>query len=129
MFWNYIEKGGVIMLPLLALSVLSLAVAIEKAFEILWFKTIASGSTKERVEEILESRLRYLNFVYILAPQLGILGTILGLMKACLGKSELNFSAFQKGFAESLTTTFSGLTIAIVAAVVKFWVEGKILRR
>jgi len=61
------------------------------------------------------SFLRILNACAALAPALGLLGTITGLIKAFGTMSEtVDMSAIALGISEAMTTTFLGLVVAVV---------------
>ena len=81
----------------------------------------------------LRKRLRLLAVVAAIAPVMGLLGTIFGMIKAfqtvamsgdALGKTEL----LAKGIYEALITTAAGLLLAIPALVCYHWLSSKIER-
>lgn len=164
-----IQKGGVIMYPLLACSVISLTIIIERA--VFWFKEarkrnrklidrilsliekgqyseaadIAQGSGDFIVRQFqfglehhhasLEGALemaaknelkrmgKYLNVldtIVTVAPLLGILGTVVGIIISfdVLGASGVEDpKAVMGGIAQALITTAVGLTIAIFTVI------------
>ncbi|NJL26677.1 MAG: MotA/TolQ/ExbB proton channel family protein [Thermoanaerobaculia bacterium] len=167
-FWKYMLQGGPIMWPLLASSVLALAVIIERWFAIRKAKInvneflakvrkalivgksirdaikvceqyrgpVASimkagllkyGQPKEDIEKSienaalyemsrLEKRLVILATVANIAPLLGFLGTVTGMINSfdALSKQGLsNPGAVASGISEALITTAAGLMIAI----------------
>ena len=62
------------------------------------------------------SFLRILNACAVIAPALGLLGTITGLIKAFGTMSQtVDMSAIAKGISEAMTTTFLGLVVAVVS--------------
>jgi biopolymer transport protein ExbB len=75
----------------------------------------------ERVTNGLRRYLRVINGVATVAPLLGLLGTVLGMIRAfnniatadALGRPEL----LAKGISEALLTTAAGLTVAIPALI------------
>jgi biopolymer transport protein ExbB len=78
----------------------------------------------------LNSSLRPFSIIVTLAPLLGLLGTVIGIliafsniaMKQGMGKPEL----LAGGIAHALITTATGLTIAISALVVHSWFKSRI---
>lgn len=61
------------------------------------------------------SFLQILNACSVIAPALGLLGTITGLIKAFGTMSEtVDMSAIAQGISEAMTTTFLGLVVAVV---------------
>ena len=69
-----------------------------------------------------------LDTIVTLAPLLGLLGTVTGLMKAFfkLGDSELSEQAITGGIAEALIATACGLTIAVVALIALNYFSAKL---
>lgn len=62
------------------------------------------------------SFLRILNACAVIAPALGLLGTITGLIKAFGSMSTtVDMSLIAKGISEAMTTTFLGLVVAVVS--------------
>jgi biopolymer transport protein ExbB len=80
----------------------------------------------------LESRLRGLETVGVLAPLLGLLGTVLGMINAFMrleeGGSRVDPSLLSGGIWEALLTTAVGLAIAIPAMAALTWLESQIDR-
>lgn len=76
---------------------------------------IASGIEVKRAGRFLV----VMDTIVTLAPLLGLLGTVTGLMKAFfkLGNSELSEGAITGGIAEALIATACGLTIAVVSLI------------
>lgn len=95
---------------------------------------------KERLEEVgreelfkLERRLSWLDTIVTVAPLLGLLGTVTGIIRSfeALGASAgIDQSAsLSLGIAEALITTASGLIIAIPSMVVYNWLSSVIDQR
>jgi biopolymer transport protein ExbB len=76
---------------------------------------VAAGMEIERAGRFIV----ILDTIVTLAPLLGLLGTVTGLMKAFfkLGSAELSESAISGGIAEALIATACGLTIAVVSLI------------
>lgn len=76
---------------------------------------IAAGIEIERAGRFLV----VLDTIVTLAPLLGLLGTVTGLMRAFfkLGDTELSEQAITGGIAEALIATACGLSIAVVALI------------
>lgn len=94
---------------------------------------------ERRVEDVatlevkkLQAQLRPLYLVYLVAPLLGLLGTVWGMilafatiaMRGGMGKPGL----LAEGVYQALVTTAAGLAIAIPTVVVYFWLKGRIER-
>ncbi len=76
---------------------------------------VAAGMEIERAGRFIV----ILDTIVTLAPLLGLLGTVTGLMRAFfkIGSAELNESVISGGIAEALIATACGLTIAVVSLV------------
>ncbi|PIR39437.1 MAG: hypothetical protein COV35_02675 [Alphaproteobacteria bacterium CG11_big_fil_rev_8_21_14_0_20_39_49] len=87
----------------------------------------ASGS---KVIRTFESHLRGLEMVANIAPLLGLLGTVIGMVKAFAGihqvGSRVDPSVLAGGIWEALLTTVAGLMVAIPAIVAHYIIDGKI---
>lgn len=167
--WHLIEKGGPIMWPLLATSVVALTVVIERLIFIARERTRKSGDAVGRILMLaeqgdldqavaagrasrdfvartltyaLENRERsfsnallqaanrelkrfnqglpVLDTIITLAPLLGLLGTVTGMIRSfgLLGNRELEApTVITGGIAEALIATAFGLGVAIVALI------------
>jgi biopolymer transport protein ExbB len=184
--WDFVVKGGPMMIPIGLASLVALAVVIERALSLRRKKVIppdflpgleavlknlkgdpqkaldyceknasplanifAAGIKRldepvERLEkriaeagqrEVLKLRkyVRSLSVVASIAPLMGLLGTIFGMIRAfqtvassaaALGKTEL----LAKGIYEAMITTAAGLLIAIPTLVAYHWIAAKIDR-
>ena len=91
-----------------------------------------SEATQREVDRAY-SNVRWLNLGAGVAPLLGLLGTVWGLIRAfhdttqlTAGQNRADFLAV--GIYEALVTTLAGLMVAIPAAVASHYFEGKIQR-
>jgi len=87
---------------------------------------MAAGIELERAGRFLN----VLDTLVTLAPLLGLLGTVTGLMRAFLkvGSAELSVMAVTGGIGEALIATACGLLIAIVSLVPLNYFSGKLAR-
>jgi biopolymer transport protein ExbB len=87
---------------------------------------IAAGIELERAGRFLN----VLDTLVTLAPLLGLLGTVTGLMRAFLtiGDAELSVKAVTGGIGEALIATACGLLIAIVSLVPLNYFSGRLAR-
>src|SRR5262245_1057133 len=87
---------------------------------------MAAGIEIERAGRFLNA----LDTLVTLAPLLGLLGTVTGLMRAFLkvGDAELSVMAVTGGIGEALIATACGLAIAILALVPLNYFSGKLAR-
>jgi biopolymer transport protein ExbB len=165
--WTYVERGGPVMWPLLALSILGVTVAIWRWWalrqvtrNVAGFMTqlrsalvegdvdgavavcerfpspvsaivkaglLRAGRPKEEVERalqdasahelaVLERGLPVLATIAMIAPLLGFLGTVTGMINSFEALASVglnNPAAVAKGISEALITTAAGLIIAI----------------
>jgi biopolymer transport protein ExbB len=97
----------------------------------------SAGAREKRVEEVataevrkLSANLKPLLVIYVVAPLLGLLGTVWGLIQAFatiavkqgLGKPEL----LANGVYQALVTTAAGLTVAIPTVVIYYYLKGRV---
>lgn len=109
-----------------------LRVAIERARAPFAEREKAVEDAGAREVRRLASGLRPLAVVAVLAPLLGFLGTVIGMIQAftivattdALGKPQM----LAGGIAQALITTATGLVIAIPAQAAHFWLRGRIER-
>ena len=102
---EWFVKGGPVMWPILALSVIGLAILAWKAFEFRAGRRDAKGLTV--VSTIITAE-----------PMLGILGTVTGIMRTfgALNGPEgaVNPMAATAGIGEALITTAAGLVASLI---------------
>jgi biopolymer transport protein ExbB len=94
--------------------------------------TVASDALQREVDRAY-SNVRWLNLAAGIAPLLGLLGTVWGLIRAfhdttqlTAGQNRADFLAV--GIYEALVTTLAGLIVAIPAAIASHYFEGRITR-
>ena len=107
-----IQKGGVVMWPLLALALISFIIITDKI-------TVALIKKFSKQKQELENTngLRLLELIGQISPVLGFLGTVTGIMAAFKGMSQettVSLQAVSGGMYEALYTTALGLIISIV---------------
>lgn len=125
---TYVEKGGVIVYILIALNIIGFTIIIWKFLTIpqkekITYKILRkiniSKDTNSQIEyEIkkLEVGLNFIKNIASIAPLLGLLGTVIGVLKAfeAITASGLGDpSIFSTGISIALITTIAGLIVAI----------------
>jgi biopolymer transport protein ExbB len=178
--WEIFEKGGFIMYPILASSILALAVIVERMIVLARTRIpgdkeltdlcekAKEGLTKEVGELIdagqtpihsvigavwrtkgderareksagiagdfvlrsLNKRLRWLSILGSLVPLMGLLGTVLGMIRVFSNVAEAgdvsDISLLASGIWEALLTTAAGMSVAIPILLVFYWLSGKV---
>ena len=116
------KYGGVTTIVLLLISVLSFAIIINKIRQLYRNKSIhevqgISSNNFEILVKMKEIELYHnmwvLRFSYLVAPLLGILGTVLGLMNA-FSSIEINQGVVSASISQALVTTAIGLVLAML---------------
>jgi biopolymer transport protein ExbB len=135
---SYIDRGGVIVYILIFLNIIGFTIMFWKLVVILssrvgkekivqdilaFVKTTNSSFEKESVENVINRRIRKLEFglntvkiIASIAPLLGLLGTVIGVLNSfdSITKSGLGDPAiFSSGISVALITTVAGLIVAI----------------
>jgi hypothetical protein len=109
----YIEKGGWMMAPLLVLGALLFTTQL-RALLYLW---LSAGNELED-DASFDRRLRYLKVLTGIAPLLGLLGTVAGMLKTFRGLASKGISYTENlvavGISEALVTTQMGLSIGVI---------------
>ncbi len=113
------KQGGVVMWPLYILLVITIVLSIERAITLIihWMRR----EPVVRAEE--EKPLGILDLVAMIAPVLGFLGTVTGMITAFKSVSEASSVQLQvvaAGLYEALFTTAFGLIISILATITSF---------
>lgn len=92
----------------------------------------AMESEGERGATLLWQRISYLNNIGVIAPLLGLLGTVWGMMQAfgaiALDDTQVRGLAMAYSVAQAMTTTAAGLALAIPAMAVYFYLRGRVTR-
>ncbi len=119
---SIMHKGGAVMWPLYALLVVTIVLSIERTITliVLWKKQ------EPMVKESLEKPLSILDLIAMIAPVLGFLGTVTGMINAFKSVSEASSVQLQvvaAGLYEALFTTAFGLIISILATVFSFFLD------
>ncbi|NLS45594.1 MAG: MotA/TolQ/ExbB proton channel family protein [Firmicutes bacterium] len=87
----------------------------------------------EREIFLLERRLPILEMIITVSPLLGLLGTVLGLIKnfhvLAMSPQFLEAGALSSGIAEALITTAAGLSIAVAAYLLYVSITGAVDKR
>ncbi|MBN1854968.1 MAG: MotA/TolQ/ExbB proton channel family protein [Pirellulales bacterium] len=91
--------------------------------------TVSEASQREA--DRLYSNVRTLNLAAAVTPLMGLLGTVWGMILSFYTTANLpvgsnKAEALANGIYVALVTTFAGLTVAIPAAVLAHWFEGRI---
>jgi len=108
------------------------------------FYTKTSGTSFSEIREVAEAegsrqagmlnqRITYLADIGSIAPMLGLLGTVIGMIKSFLSISTGEFEGVRQmqlasGVSEALITTAAGLVIGIVALVFYSLFRGRVLK-
>ncbi|MEX0939084.1 MAG: MotA/TolQ/ExbB proton channel family protein [Pirellulales bacterium] len=92
-------------------------------------RTVTDASEREATR--LYSNVRTLNLAAAVCPLLGLLGTVWGMIQAFFATANLpvganKAEALAEGIYVALVTTFAGLAVAIPAAVMAHYFEGRI---
>lgn len=93
----------------------------------------AAAEATNREADGLYSNVRTLNLAATVAPLMGLLGTVWGMIESFFATANLPLGsnkgqALAEGIYVALVTTFAGLAVAIPAAVLAHYFEGRILR-
>ena len=113
------QQGGAVMWPLFVLLAIVLVIVVERCitFALLYI------NQEFKSKDVLEKPLAALDFIATLAPVLGFLGTVVGMISAFRSVSEATTVQLQlvaSGLYEALFTTAFGLIVSVVATVFTF---------
>ena len=110
------------MWPLYALLVITIVLSIERTVSLI----ILSKNQEPRIKTKLEKPLSILDLVAMIAPVLGFLGTVTGMINAFKAVSEaasVQLQVVAAGLYEALFTTAFGLIISIIATIASFLLD------
>ncbi len=134
---NYIDRGGIIVYILILLNIIGFSIMIWKAFVMLSLKkdnqknvsSILDNISEEdkknthKIQNLLENEVKKLEsglttvkIIASIAPLMGLLGTVVGILNAfdAISLSGLGDpSVFSSGISIALITTVAGLIVAI----------------
>jgi biopolymer transport protein ExbB/TolQ len=119
---DMIQRGGVVMWPLLILFGTVLVVALDGALHLYQCKR-GEGIATQPAESFA---LSLLDFIATTAPILGFLGTVAGMISAFGAVAEsttVQLPVVAGGLYEALFTTAFGLIISLLASLVSFLLE------
>jgi biopolymer transport protein ExbB len=92
----------------------------------------AMESEGERGATELWQKISYLNNIGVIAPLLGLLGTVWGMIRAfgaiAFEDSQVKSLTMAEGVAQAMITTAAGLCLAIPAMIVYFYLRGRVIR-
>lgn len=120
---KWIVQGGIFMIPLLLCSVVVVAIVGERM--VVYSRAMKTALIRydqpDDVIKQLRQHLTALQTIITIAPMLGLLGTVTGLMKSfyLLGHklNSYNPQEISTGISEALITTATGLIIAVIATI------------
>lgn len=121
---SLLQKGGFFMLPLLLCSIIMVAVILERltVFSQTMKKPLINHDNPQEAIKKLRAHLMILYTIIVIAPMLGLIGTVVGLMKCfhLLGitaASTFDPKILSLGISEALLTTAAGLIITVIATI------------
>jgi biopolymer transport protein ExbB len=89
-------------------------------------------SEGQRCAAELWQRISYMNNVGVIAPLLGLLGTVWGMIGAfgaiALDNSQVKNMTMAMNVSEAMITTAAGLLLAIPALLTYYYLRGRVLR-
>ncbi len=149
-FKQFMQDGGILMWPILAMLIIALLLILERLFVLFknrkFFKKIEETisnpelRTREDAEKAveaffakivphLESRLSIISVLGTTAPLLGLLGTVMGMIEL-FDVITIHGTADPKllagGISIALVTTEAGLSVAIPVHLLHIWLAGRV---
>ncbi len=90
------------------------------------------GSEGRRAADVVWNRVSYLADISNVAPMLGLLGTVIGMITAFFGlereTGSINATVLSRGVGQAMTTTMFGLGVAIMALVMYSIIKSRATR-
>ena len=113
---HFLLRGGPMMGPLFVCAIVSLAVIIER---VLYLRSVRDSPPSPALAMQMRRGLPVLDTIITVAPLLGLLGTVTGMIKAfaILDRPGAGPLGITGGVAEALIATAAGLAIAIVSLI------------
>ena len=142
-----LRMGGWLMYALAGLSVLGLALIVYYAM-VLRARNVAPAAQALRLRELLKEKrgrdarerqagrmqnmIHYLLDLSAVAPMVGLLGTVIGMLKAfnsvAFDLAKARPMELAAGVGQALITTIAGLIIAIPAMIAYAWFRGRVIK-
>ncbi len=116
------HTGGAVMWPLYLLLVVTIVLGVERTITLIVLYKKREPVIKER----MQGSLSILDLVTMIAPTLGFLGTVTGMINAFKAISEASSVQLQvvaAGLYEALYTTAFGLIISVLATMIGFFLD------
>ncbi len=116
------NEGGAVMWPLYVLLVITVVLGVERFVVIIVHRYKKKPMKRMEQEKILS----ILDMIAMIAPVIGFLGTVTGMISAFRAVSEATSVQLQVvagGLYEALYTTAFGLIISIIATILSFLLE------
>jgi len=133
---EWLQKGGPVVWPLLVLSLVATTIVVDRA--LFWARARRDPSRLERVarsrglevaERTMARGMVLLDTIITVAPMLGILGTVLGIIdsfEVLAQDARPDPIGVTGGIAEALITTALGLVVALCAVLPYNWFRSRI---
>lgn len=119
---SIMHTGGAVMWPLYLLLVVTIVLGVERTITLIVLYKKREPVIKER----MQGSLSILDLVTMIAPTLGFLGTVTGMINAFKAISEASSVQLQvvaAGLYEALYTTAFGLIISVLATMIGFFLD------
>ena len=112
-------QGGMVMWPLLGLSILASALALYHFYMVVYVKQ-QGGEHQSLLFEKIQRGIDNIFLIGSLAPLLGLLGTVLGIIDcfSALSMGRPDHQTLSQGLSQALLTTAAGLILSIPCQIV-----------